>query len=67
MADDRCSICGKSFRGWDPLTDGTGRYFHKKCAPKTDRKAMEAGIKKFFGDHGVEAIQIGRKIFKTGR
>lgn len=41
-----CFVCGKSFRGWEPLTDGNGRYYHRKCLPKIDHHALQVVTKK---------------------
>lgn len=55
---DKCSVCGKSFRGHEPLTDGKDRYFHKKCAPTVDPAEMAAGVVSFMGTHGVEGVEF---------
>lgn len=55
---DQCCVCGKSFRGHEPLTDGKGNEFHAKCAPKPDVAGMVRGIARFFGSHGVEEIEF---------
>lgn len=44
----KCSACGKSFRGWEPLTDGKGNYYHMKCAPKVDPKELQRRTEKMF-------------------
>lgn len=44
----KCDVCGKSFRGIDPLVDDKGRAFHQKCARKPDLKKMAKDIKKLF-------------------
>lgn len=58
---DRCSVCGKSFRGHDPLTDGKGNYFHKKCAPKLDVHAMRKNLEVFFKLHGIDGVTTERR------
>jgi hypothetical protein len=47
---DSCCIYGKSFRGWEPLTDGNGHYFHRKCFPKLDVEGMKKAVSDFFGE-----------------
>lgn len=53
-----CSACGKGFRGWEPLSDGKGKLFHKKCAPKPDLAGMLDATARFFGDHGVKEVEF---------
>jgi hypothetical protein len=55
-----CDICGKSFRGHDPLTDGK-RYSHTKCAPKPDVAGMRKAVEVFFKQHGIDGITTGSR------
>lgn len=57
----KCDFCGKSFRGHDPLTDGKGRYFHKKCAPKPDIAGMKKAIEIFSKQHGIVGFARGKQ------
>lgn len=50
----KCSACGKSFRGWEPLTDGKGKYYHKKCAPQIDPEELRRHNEKMFSDLSVD-------------
>jgi len=36
-----CSACGKSFRVHEPLSDGKGKLYHKKCVPRIDHEALK--------------------------
>lgn len=56
-----CDICGKSFRGHDPLTDGQGKYFHMKCAPKPDWAGMKKAIETLLRADGIDGVQAGSK------
>lgn len=56
----KCDICGKSFRGHEPLTDGK-RYFHSKCAPKPDVEGMKKSIQAFFEPHGIKGVVAGKR------
>jgi hypothetical protein len=47
--EDKCSVCKRSFRGWEPLTDGRGNYTHKKCSPLMTREEMLPCIIQAFG------------------
>ena len=49
---ERCAVCGKGFGGWEPLSDGKGGYYHKKCVPQPDVGAMRRDLAKFFGEPG---------------
>lgn len=51
----KCDICGKSFRGHDPLTDGK-RYFHTKCAPKRDLAGMKNAVQALSKQHGIDGF-----------
>jgi hypothetical protein len=56
----KCDICGKSFRGHDPLTDGK-RYFHVKCAPKPDVEGMKKAVQAVFGSYGIQGVVAGKR------
>ena len=44
---DKCCVCGKSFRGHEPLMDDDGNVFHQKCAPKVDAEALRERVAEF--------------------
>lgn len=53
-----CSVCKKPFRGHEPLSDGKGNLYHKKCAPPVDHKALQAQVAKSFEDLGRKKLKV---------
>jgi hypothetical protein len=58
IAKEVCSVCKKSFRGWEPLSDGKGNLFHRKCAPKLDHEALKAKTARSFGELGRKKLKV---------
>lgn len=57
-AAEVCSVCKKPFRGWEPLTDGKGNLFHKKCAPQIDHQALKEQTAKAVSDLSRKKLRV---------
>jgi hypothetical protein len=55
---EKCSGCGKAFRGTEPLSDGKGKLYHKKCVPQIDHKALKAQVASSFEKLGRKKIRV---------
>ena len=53
-----CSVCKKPFRGHEPLSDGKGKLYHKKCAPQVDHTALQVQVAKSFEDLGRKKLKV---------
>lgn len=53
-----CAGCGKAFRGTEPLSDGKGKLYHKKCVPKIDHAALKEQVADSFQSLARRKLQV---------
>jgi hypothetical protein len=53
-----CSGCRKPFRGTEPLSDGKGKLYHKKCVPQVDHQALKEQTAKSFSELARRKLRV---------
>lgn len=53
-----CVGCKKPFRGHEPLSDGNGKLYHKKCVPQIDHQALKEQTAKSFAELSKKKLRV---------